>query len=277
MNYLHTYGVNQIYNSSTFPDAGDRDIGEIARHVMTTYIEPNTDVVYDATLIVAAGFTATDVRFDRVSAKKAIEQLADMAQNYVYGVNALRKFYFKALDTTVNANAVRFVGKTIGEFDVSEEDVNNVLNDIDIVSGLITDGSNYIATVSDAYSQELYGKRWGKLTIPEVLSINDATQWGEYQLEKYKDPQVSAKCTDVSILNYTKVEATGKARVFDINGVKYELYIKKVTYKISGSGGISMDWELGNITMPIEQQIIDILRKVRDQEVLQASNVAQLS
>ena len=272
---LATCKVNQQYNATTFPLAADRDVGAVADHVMTTFIEPETDIVYDSALIDSPSFEVTDIIFERVSAKVTMERLAEIAQNYQFGVDENRKFFFKEISTAVNAAAIRFVGKDMSMFSPKEENIDNVKNEIDIVSGKITSGSNYISTVSDATSQGVYGKRWGKLTIPEALDSADAARWGAYQLSRLKDPAESAVCDGVIFRNTAKVKAEGKARIIDADGIKHELYIRKVVYNISSSK-MMMTWHLGEIYLPLENEIVALMRNLKNQEVLQQSNVAQL-
>lgn len=272
---LETCKVNQQYNATTFPTAGDRDVGEIADHVMRTFVEPETDIVYDAALIESPSFTVTDIIFERLSARDTMDRLAEIAQNFQFGVDENRKFFFREIDSDVNADAVRFVGKDINKFDLKEDSIDKVRNEIDIISGLITSGSNYITTVSDATSQGKYGKRWGRLTIPEALNSADAARWGAYKLSRLKDTEESAVCYGVMMRDSAVVKASGKAKVFDVDGVKHELYIRKVLYKISSSQFI-MDWHLGQVYMPLENEILSLLRKAKDAEFLQQANVAQL-
>jgi len=273
---LDTCKVNQRYNATTFPTAADREVGAVADHTMRTYIEPETKIVYAASKIVAAGFTITDVNFARTSAQEAVEQLANAAQNYQYGVDEDREFFFRAIDTDVNADAIRSVGKNVNDFTYREPDSEKVINEIDVLNGEITDKSNYITTVSDATSQATYGKRWGRYTIPVALTLSDAERIANYQLSILKDPETSATLKNVEIISQTRIPAEGKARIFDKDGTKYEMYIKKVKYNIS-SKGITMDWTLGEIDIPFENEILKLLRNIENQALLQAANVAQLS
>jgi len=273
---LDTTRINQAYNSTAFPASSDREIGKIVKHLMTNFIEPNSDIVYNEFKIESPGFEVTDINFDRISAKQALEKLKDIAQNFIYGVDEKRELFFKAVDSEVNQDAIRFVGKHINSFKPKQPDSSAVVNVIDIVSGLITSGSNYIATVEDTDSQDTYGKRWAKLSIPEALNINDAERWGNYRLSQLKNPKKSAKLKNVDIIDQTRIAAEGKARIFDIDGTAHEFYIKKVIYT-SSERGISMDWHLGEIDIPFEEGILDMIRDIKNQEVLQASNVEQLS
>ena len=276
LNQLKTCKVNQQYNATTFPVAADREVGAVMDHAMRTFIEPETKIVYSATKIIAAGFTITDINFDRTSAQEAANELANVAQNYQYGVDEDREFFFRPVDTTINADAIRFVGKNIRDFIYKEPNAGKVINEIDVLNGEITDGSNYIVTVSDAASQASYGKRWGTYYTPISLSLADAERIANYQLSKSKDPEESATLKNVEIIEQTRITAEGKARVFDKDGTKYEMYIKKVKYNTS-SKGITMDWTLGEIDAPFENEILKLLRNIENQTLLQAANVAQLS
>ena len=213
---LETCRVNQAYNATTFPTQADREISEVIKHIITTYVEPETKIVYNASKITATSpaFYVTDMNFDRVPAKKAIQQLADMAQNYVFGVDADREFFFKPVDTTLNTNAVKFVGKHLAVF-MPRRDVGKIRNLIDVMAGKITSGSNYILTVEDTDSQDDYtgGKpRWAKLSIPSALNSADAQRWANYKLSQLKDPTRKARISGIELYG-KKIEAVGKAKV----------------------------------------------------------------
>jgi len=55
-----------------------------------------------------------------------------------------------------------------------------------------------------------------------------------------------------------------------------ELFIKRVNYRIS-SQGIKCDLELGELYLPLEQEILNILRDLKNEKELLQANVKQLS
>jgi hypothetical protein len=252
----------------------DMEVSNIVRDIVTTFIEPKTDIVYDVAKIISTGYTATYVKFDKVTAKKAIQDLADLAQSYMFGVDEERDFYFKAVSTAVNNDAIRFITKNVKTF-TYDEDISKIVNKIYIRAGSLTAGSNYIGFVESGPSQSAYGLKEKILVAPNVLDVDDATRWGTYKLNSLKDPVLKAKASIVT-LNKILIKAFGKARIFDENGNKYELPIKKITYKIS-TQGITCDMELGDLEQPIQEEFLDLIRDLKNEELLQASNAIQLS
>ncbi|MCX5657842.1 MAG: hypothetical protein NTZ48_06435 [Candidatus Omnitrophica bacterium] len=249
------------------------EISAIAKDIVATFVEPGTDIVYDATLFTDTGYTINSINFNKVTAKKALNDLAEMAQNYIMGVGENRKLFFKPVNTDVNVDAIRHVGKNLEKYK-PEEDTSEILNKIYILAGLITDGSNYICTVEDEDSQETYGVREGVLTIPSSLNVNDAQRWGNYKLSKLKDPVEKAVAEGIT-LKQIVIKADGKARIFDKYGNKKELYIKRVSYKVSPDGTIC-SMELGELDIPISKDILKILRDLKNEVELQQINISQL-
>jgi hypothetical protein len=189
------------------------EISAIIKDIIQTFVEPKTDIVYDATKIENTGYTVNEIEFNKVTAKKALDDLAEMAQDFVMGVEEDRKFFFRAIDTAVNYDAIKVIGKHFSRY-VLEKDTSGILNRIYILAGKITSGSNYICMVEDAAgSQAAYGIREGTLTIPSSLNIDDAERWGLYQLSRLKDPIEKAKVEDVDLC-MNIIKAKGKARIF---------------------------------------------------------------
>ena len=124
-------------------------------------------------------------------------------------------------------------------------------------------------------SQDDYGLREKILVAPNVLDVDDATRWGTYKLNSLKDPILKAKASMIT-LNKILIKAFGKARIYDENGNKYELPIKKITYKIS-TQGITCDMELGELDQSIQEEFLGLIRDLKNEELLQASNAVQLS
>jgi hypothetical protein len=107
----------------------DMEVANIVDDIITTFVEPKTDIVYDAAKIIATGYDATYIKFDKVTAKKALQDLADLAQSYVFGVDEEKDFYFKAVSTAVNNDAIRFIAKNVKTF-TYDEDISKIVNKI---------------------------------------------------------------------------------------------------------------------------------------------------
>jgi len=188
------------------------EISAIIKDIIQTFVEPKTDIVYDATKIENTGYTVNEIEFNKVTAKKALDDLAEMAQDFVMGVEEDRKFFFRAIQTSVNYDAIKVIGKHFSRY-VLEKDTSGILNKIYILAGKITSGSNYICMVEDLGSKTTYGIREGTLTIPSSLNLSDAERWGNYKLSRLAYPVEKAKVEDVE-LYMNIIKAKGKARIF---------------------------------------------------------------
>lgn len=198
--------INQTYENTK--------LSAIVANMTSLLIEPQTGVKLNRSKNYSSGFTATKLRFDYVSAKAALKQLADFATNYVYGVDEYRDVFFKPLVTAINENSRFWVGHHIESF-VPEEDAESVVNFIYVKGGAMdSGGSNIMYECSDAASISAYGKRDAVLTIPSALSAADAQRWGDNELGKLKDPKRTAKVDGIheEVLR-RKVKPEGMARI----------------------------------------------------------------
>lgn len=78
--------------------------------------------------------------------------------------------------------------------------------------------------------------------------------------------------------NWTEDTAKGLfSRVYLVHEDEFILPIKKVTYKATPEGGLTADLDLGSIEMPLEREVLELLRSIKAEEYLQQSNVGDLS
>jgi hypothetical protein len=256
---------------------GPQDVSAIVGHIIETIVAPQTQIVYNIANIETTGYTTSGtIDFDHVPAKDAIQALADIAQNFEFGVDNLREFYFRALDTTEKKAAWR--GKHFQDTEVKIDPLK-IRNKLYIKMGTIQPGGSNIISppLSNAASIAAYGLREEVVTAPDILGTADAVQWGTYILNQKKDP-----VTQVKIIEYfldsdkNKIEARGKIRLTTEDGAEYSLPIKRVTYTIS-TGGIMADIELGQIDVPFEWHLLEILRKIQEESRLADKRTKQLA
>lgn len=75
-------------------------------------------------------------------------------------------------------------------------------------------------------------------------------------------------------------EDTGKGlmfRAYLVHDDDFLMPVKKVAYRADPSGGLRADLDMGQVEMPLESEILDLLRGIKMEELLQQSNVADLS
>ena len=241
------------------------EISQIVKSIVRNYIEPNTGALFASDKIYSTGYTATGLKFDHVTAKEALSQLAEFAANYIHGVDETRDVFFKQLVTEINENSRFWVGHHIEKF-LPEEDVETVVNYVYVQGG----DSTVVYETKDEASIAAYGLRGAVLTIPSAVENVDAEKWGDSQLEVLKHPQRTAKVDGIKpdILK-RKIKPEGMARITTYDGTSnYDYPIQKVKYKIS-SAGITMTMELGEYTKGLDQFILKLTRDVKNAELLQ--------
>lgn len=218
------------------------DVAVIVKDIVQNMVAPNTQIIYNASKVETTGYTVASVDFYLSFAKDAIQSLADIAQGFEFGVDNVREFYFRPIDT--NAKYHFWAGKQFQNIEI-EEDPFSVRNKLYIKVGLIQgegygyikEGSNCIGFVKDDPSIATYGVREDVVTAPDVLNIADATRWAEAILQERKDPSIKAKISNIMFdKTKTKIDSEGKVRVTAHEGSEYELVIDKVAYSISSQG-----------------------------------------
>ena len=241
-----------------------KQVSYIARDIMSTLIEGNTDIVYDFNKIEATAYEVQSISWERVAAKEVMKQLAELVLGFEFGVDEKREFFFREKDTDVNEDARLWVGKHMSTF-IPKADISKIKNKLYIYSGEVTgaegEKSNYVLTVEDATSQAAYGVKEDKLTMPSVLDSADAEQWGNYKLSELKDPVQIAKITGIEIFK-TRINAVGKANITSVDGLHtFTLPIKQVKYSIT-SNGITADVDLGEKDVSFVAESLRIAQKI---------------
>ena len=154
-----------------------QEISAIATTVLDDDIIANYPAITKNTdKIEATGYTlAGTLQFERQFAKDVFTLLADIANNYEFGVDQDAEFFFRAIDTTI---LERFwVGTHITDF-TPEKDYNQIVNRWYIYAPPFSDGSNYQIMVEDTgggSSQALYGLAEDYIDAPAIISIYSST------------------------------------------------------------------------------------------------------
>jgi len=82
-------------------------VADIARKV-----ESQVGLSYNSGKIVSTDYVITYLDLDHVTVKEALEELADFAIDYVYGVDEYRELFFMPRDNEINEQARLWVGQT---------------------------------------------------------------------------------------------------------------------------------------------------------------------
>lgn len=278
------YGYfNKLERVLIFGEYANKEIAEIVKDICRQ-AEKKTSIIFNQSKIYKVGYNISKIVFDGVSAKEALEQLSEFATDYVYGVDEYHEFYFKPRVDEINEEARFWVGNHLNSF-IPSQDISKIVNYARIKGATVDgEGESWLATVEDKASQEQYGISEAVWTLPTAYTAKDAERWGQSELDKAKNPKLSAKVGGVE-LNYPKPDGVfwvrrlsvdGQALITDTDGKARQYPITKLKYTVSGDKGISCDMELGEPpTPPISKYLLDIERNARNNELLQqASNKA---
>lgn len=278
------YGYfNKLERVLIFGEYANKEIAEIVKDICRQ-AEKKTGIAFNQSKIYKVGYNISKIVFDGVSAKEALEQLSEFATDYVYGVDEYHEFYFKPRVDEINEEARFWVGAHLNSF-IPSQDISKIVNYARIKGAAVDgEGESWLATVEDKASQEQYGISEAVWTLPTAYTAKDAERWGQSELDKVKNPKLSAKVGGVE-LNYPKPDGVfwvrrlsvdGQALITDTDGKARHYPITKLKYTVSGDKGISCDMELGEPpNPPISKYLLDIERNARNNELLQqASNKA---
>lgn len=218
-----------------------QEVSVVIKDIIQTFVDPPTQIIYNESKIQATTYTVQSIDFDHVSAKDAIQALADIAQGYEFGVDNSREFYFRPIDTATYY--WYWVGKQFQDIEI-EEDPLGIRNKLYVKSGKTQEGgSNIIGNVYNQASIDTYGLREEVITAPDILNNDDAIQWANQILSEKKDPKIKAGIKNVLFdETKTKIDSKGKIKITVFDGTEYELLIKRIQYRIS-SKGITADIE----------------------------------
>ncbi len=268
-----------IVNMTTWTNV---DIAQAVRDLIQNYVATKTGIIWNSDKVVDTGFILTGQKFVMQTAKDVLETLAEYADDYVFGVDHLKEFYFKPRVTTVDSNARLWVGQHITVFE-PEEDTGDVVNFFYVKYGEEqSDGSNYYQDASgnripfsDAESIAKYGYREAVLTAETAITADDVIRWAAVTLASKKDAAISAKvkgCTLGVIKRNIKPE--GMAVITTADGIEYKYQVTEVNYKLSGRNGVSMDMALGVKPARIDKYIKQIIKAQKASDALEELNSA---
>ena len=278
----HGY-YNLLEKVLIFKTYENMEVSAIAMDIVRI-IETKTGLPVRTDKIVATDYIISNIKFDGVTAKEALEELAEFAIDYVFGIDEYRHAYFKPRYTAINEEARFWVGEHIGEY-VPKWDVEKIVNWARIKGGTVnTDGEQWLAVVEDTESQEIYGIQEKVWTLPTAYSEGDAQRWGDNQIAQYKAPIKSAKIKGVR-LAYPQADGSfavrhlntdGQALINTLDGEAVVYPITKIKYTLTPSKGLACEMELGEQPFTIDRYLAGLERDHKNSELLQAAATKQL-
>lgn len=254
-------------------------VHDIVDYIIKNYVEPEIYIVYIAENISSlATYLVNDIQIKRIITNDVMAQLATLAGNYIYGVNANREFYFKPFDVSIILNL--WVGHHVIDCDYSSSSLK-LANRLYIKCGEQTlddeeNKENYAGIVENTASQVVYGLFEDEVTAPSFMDNDDALIWGEYELATRKDPAKYLKINEVFNIDITSpIAADGNCRIIFLNGNSETLPIKKVTYSIDDKNALKCDLEIGDISPALNTALKEFAANLKKQELLASMNLAQ--
>ena len=259
------------------PDAvtyQNMEIQDVIDDLVVNWIAAKTDIIFSTTAIQEVGYEVKNIRFDKTKGKKAIERLAEIAQNFRWGVDEYRYFFFIPKNLVPRPPIKAFQGHQFMDAEVTI-DYSNIVNKIFVKAGEAQpDGAggstNFIGSVSVVTSYPLHEL---VETAPEILDEDDALRWAEGILEDRKDPKIKATVKHVLIdkINF-KFPWWGQIQITDQAGNSHTLRIVSHQYKVRNTE-YTATTQLGEAPIELENYIVDQLRKNEDNSDMIEANV----
>lgn len=193
---LGTILVDKTYQGQTLENV----VKDLAAELGNTFVEFFPDQISPI------GYTTQHLRFDRVTLKDAFKTVAELAQQYVFGVDHNRQFFFRPVDfrsmISSEARLSHWIGNSIEDFELSEAN-DSVVNKLYVKIGEIEDGSNYADfSVTDLDSISFFGERAKTVSAPEIKSAEEAELWAEYKVSEDAWPEIACKVKHLNIDGY---------------------------------------------------------------------------
>jgi hypothetical protein len=274
---------NALKNKIIFARYQGWEISRIAADICRQ-AEP-LGVIVNPSKIYSTSYAVSDILFDGVDAQKCLEQLAEFAADWVYGVDEYREAYFKPRVDSVNEEARFWAGEHLREY-IPSLNVDKIVNWAKIKGAKINEetGDQWLATVEDVESQNIYGRREEVWTLPAAYSAEDAGRWGREEISRYRFPIESAKAAGITLeypkpggeFHVRKLSTDGQAAITGLGGEMKKYPITKLKYTIDANKGISCDMELGEQPDILSDWMKKTERESRNNELLQQASNKQL-
>jgi len=241
--------LDRVYITQTYEAQSVRSIVlDVIRQA-----EQRVRVTADQSQVDAISYsTQGQIKFLRTPIKTALKQLASLAGGYSWGIDANRKFFFRAPSTEVDLHA--WTGKHLETY-IANEDYSEIVTRLYVKAGKVRSDlaptetfykTNWVPDqIDDKDAQATYEIREGEYSAPSVLNLVDALQAGFVELQKLKAPRRFATVSGMEFSG-TPLTATGYARITGTDGSQLTYPKKRLRYSLDGSR-VRVDLELGDI------------------------------
>jgi hypothetical protein len=188
---------------------GYTNVTSAAYDIAVNFIGPNLSVGIDPNRFEPSSYVATELDFELAHAKKALKDLADLSRDYIFGIDAKRKVFFRARRTKSTNLGISFLTHNIEKLEVIR-DLDSVVNRLYVKSGSSRgdagQGTNLALEdpIEDVDSQRIYGVREKVETVPTLVNTTDVDQWGQWFIDQHSEPEetVTIRLTDIGTIPY---------------------------------------------------------------------------
>ena len=219
--------INKTYTSD--------EISVIVKDIIDNFVDSETDIIYDASLIADTGFTADTLTFN-TTAQSAIQTLAEIAGTREWGVGSDRKFFFKARSSTVNF--YYYLKDKMLSFQ-NIDSYRGIINRIKLEGGEVT-GNKFTRTINNTSSQVKFKLREKHVTNSAITSNDVADQFGASLLADVGDVIRKAKLSIVGEVTLMETTVPLGLVVVQSDGVRYNedyylnfLYSGNISYQVN--------------------------------------------
>jgi hypothetical protein len=252
---------SQLQDVDVDKDYTSTEISVIVKDILDTFITPDTDITYDAGDIEATSFTPDSIAFN-TNSQDAMRTLADITGTREWGVDADRKFFFKARSSSVGfrypmgGKILNFAGD-----DSTRETVNRAI----VIGG---GDPPFTATYNDETSQLKWGIRAKRVQNSSITTSAVASQFADSLFAEFNDVVRRAR---VDLLDEVQIEATLPIPLFRMlpalvryNERRYgeflysgyiDYQVNRVNYNIDDSGNLIVSIQMGQLRPSIAEDI----------------------
>jgi hypothetical protein len=252
--------LKRIYISQTYTNL---EVSQIVAAIVGTYVEPYTNVDYEAAMISTSSFTPDKMEFN-TDALSAIQTCADLV-GYEWGVDKNRDFYFK--DESHSVGFRYPLGGNIKDFQ-EQQDFSSIVNRV-FIQGAQSGGTYYTNTYDDLLSQSKYGLRTKPIQNSSISTNAVGAQFATATFSEYREVVRKASCSLIGI--NAQIEATtpvplmmvidreitwGEKRwgTFLWSG-RVERQINRINYSVNNNGALSISLDLGQLRPTIAEEL----------------------
>lgn len=247
-----------------------RAVAELVRD----YLDPSTGILYSASKICSScRYRIRDIQFRYITVRRAMEQLAGLAGEYEWGVDADREFFFRRESREITESW--WVGRHVAEADV-DEDYEDMANRIWVQSGQRSgSGDNFLPLpLDDAGSQAAYGMWESIVRAPSVFNLTDAYRFASVELARRAQPAVRASARGIEYQGQP-VDCRGLVRLVGRDGTEITARKRRVRYTLTGSR-LTLDVDLGEREIDLPGWVADLGAQQARLELIQQSTNRQV-